>query len=180
MKDVKVEINGLKEVQNAIRSYKGDISRQIDLITKSAAVTALSDVRKAIDLGPKTGIVYYRIPGPKYMTVRKGAEDGPPVAFFRAQGKQNMSLRHQSSAAGQAPATDTGSLLRSLYFKAFGPANFAIGSDIPYSYYLEFGTRKIAARKAWIPAIERTIPKMLKRVNIAIEKAKARAEKTTK
>jgi hypothetical protein len=67
-----------------------------------------------------------------------------------------------------------------LYFKALGAADFAIGSDIPYSYYLEFGTRKIAKRPAWVPAVERTIPKMLKQVQIAIEKAKARAEKTTK
>ena len=180
MRDVKVEIKGLKEVQDAIRSYQGDISKQIVTITKASAMSALSDVRRAIEKGPKTGIVYFRIPGPKYMTIRKGSEDGPIVAVFRAEGKQNMSLRHQASAPGQAPATDTGSLLRSLYFKQLGGSNFAIGSDIPYSYYLEFGTRKIAKRPAWIPAVERAIPKMLKRVNIAIAKAKARAEKTTK
>jgi hypothetical protein len=180
VRDVKVEIKGLKEVQDAIRAYQGDISRQVNLITKSAAMGALNDVKKAIDLGPKTGNVYYRIPGPKYMTVRRDSQDGPIVAVFRAEGKQNLSLRHQASAPGQAPATDTGSLLRSLYFKALGAADFAIGSDIPYSYYLEFGTRKIAKRPAWVPAVERTIPKMLKQVQIAIEKAKARAEKTTK
>lgn len=180
MRDVKVEIKGLKEVQDAIRTYQGDISRQIVIIAKSSATTALSDVRRAIEKGPKTGIVYFRIPGPKYMTIRKGSEDGPPVAFFRAQGKQNISLRHQASAEGQAPATDTGTLVRSLYFKELGGASFVIGSELPYSYYLEFGTRKIAKRPAWIPAVERTIPKMLKRVQIAIAKAKARAEKTTK
>jgi hypothetical protein len=35
-------------------------------------------------------------------------------------------------------------------------------------------------RPAWIPAVERAIPRMLELVNIAIAKAKARAEKTTK
>jgi hypothetical protein len=35
-------------------------------------------------------------------------------------------------------------------------------------------------RPAWIPAVERAMPKMLKRVEIAIRKAKERAEKTTK
>jgi hypothetical protein len=38
----------------------------------------------------------------------------------------------------------------------------------------------MAKRPSWIPAVERAIPKMLKRVEIAIAKAKARAEKTTK
>lgn len=180
MRDVKIEIKGLKEVQDAIRAYEGDISKQIVTITKASAMSALSDVRRAIEKGPKTGIVYFRIPGPKYMTIRKGSEDGPPVAFFRAQGKQNISLRHQASAEGQPPANDTGTLVRSLYFKELGGVSFVIGSELPYSYYLEFGTKKIAPRKAWIPAIERTIPKMLKRVQLAIAKAKARAEKTTK
>ena len=180
MRNIQVNVNGLKEVQEALRSYKGDVSKQIELITKAAAQEALRDVRRAIELGPKTGTVYYRIPGDKYMTVRKGAADGPIVAVFRAEGKQNLSLTHQSSAPGQAPATDTGSLVRSLYYRELGGLNYVIGSDVPYSYYLEFGTRKIAKRPSWIPAVERTIPKIIKRVQVAIANAKAKAEKTTK
>ena len=36
MRDVKVEIKGLKEVQDAIRAYEGDISRQLGLIVNAA------------------------------------------------------------------------------------------------------------------------------------------------
>lgn len=155
MKDVKIEINGLKEVQDAIRAYQGDISKQLGLIVDAAALEAVTNVRRAIQGPPKTGNIYKR--GTK---------------------------THQASRAGEAPATDTGTLVSSIYNRNEGPYTRVIGSRLPYAYYLEFGTFKMGgpsgARKAWLPAVERTIPKMLKRVELAIAKAKARAEKTTK
>ena len=152
MRDVKVEINGLKEVQEAIRAYQGDISRQLGLIVNAAAIEAVSDVKRAIQGPPKTGREY-------------------------ARGRDKI---HRASAPGQAPATDTGALATSIYNEDRGQYSKAIGSRLDYAYYLEFGTFRIAPRPAWIPAVERTIPKMLKRVNVAIAKAKAKAEKTTK
>lgn len=152
MKDVKIEINGLKEVQDAIRAYQGDISKQLGLIVNAAALEAVSDVRRAIQGPPKTGREYPR-------------------------GRDKI---HRASAPGQAPATDTGTLVSSIYNEDRGRNAKAIGSRLPYAFYLEFGTFKMDARPSWVPAVERTIPKMLKRVEIAIAKAKARAEKTTK
>ena len=154
MRDVKVEIKGLKEVQDAIRSFDGDISRQLNLIVNAAALESVNDVKKAIQGPPKTGLKYKR--------------------------NRLSSVTHQASAPGQAPATDTGFLVSSIYNEDRGYLSKAIGSRLEYAFYLEFGTRKIAARPSWVPAVERAIPKMLKRVNIAIAKAKARAEKTTK
>ena len=151
MRDVNVEIKGLKEVQDAIRAYEGDISRQLGLIVNAAALESVNDVKKEIQGPPKTGRKY-----------------------------QRGTVVHQASAPGQAPATDTGFLVSSIYNEDRGYLSKAIGSRLPYAFYLEFGTRKIAARPSWVPAVERAIPKMLKRVNIAIAKAKARAEKTTK
>lgn len=151
MRDVKVEIKGLKEVQDAIRSFDGDISRQLNLIVNAAALESVNDIKKAIQGPPKTGRKY-----------------------------QRGTVVHQASAPGQAPATDTGFLVSSIYNEDRGYLTKAIGSRLDYAFYLEFGTRKIAARPSWVPAVEREIPKMLKRVNIAIAKAKARAEKTTK
>lgn len=152
MRDVKVEINGLKEVQETIRTYQGDISRQLGLIVNAAAIEAVNDVKRAIQGPPKTGRDY-------------------------ARGRDKI---HRASAPGQAPATDTGTLVSSIYNEDRGEYSKAIGSRLDYAYYLEFGTFRIAPRPAWIPAVERTIPKMLKRVNVAIAKAKAKAEKTTK
>lgn len=151
MRDVKIEIKGLKEVQDAIRSYQGDISKQLGLIVNTAALEAVSDVRRAIQGPPKTGNIY-----------KRGAKT------------------HQASKAGEAPATDTGTLVSSIYNEDRGQYAKAIGSRLPYAFYLEFGTFKMDARPAWVPAVERAIPKMLKRVQLAIAKAKARAEKTTK
>lgn len=151
MRDVKVEIKGLKQVQDAIRAYEGDISRQLGLIVNAAALESVNDVKKAIQGPPKTGRKY-----------------------------QRGTVVHQASAPGQAPATDTGFLVLSIYNEDRGYLSKAIGSRLPYAFYLEFGTRKIASRPSWVPAVERAIPKMLKRVQVAIAKAKDRAEKTTK
>lgn len=154
MKDVKVEIRGLKEVNAALQAYGKDLGNSLALIVNAAAIEAVTDVRKAIQGPPKTGREY-------------------------ARGK-NKDIIHRASAPGEAPATDTGGLVISIYNEDRGKYAKAIGSRLPYAYYLEFGTFKMDKRPSWIPAVERAIPKMLKRIDIAISKAKARAEKTTK
>jgi hypothetical protein len=152
--DVKVEIKGLKEVNAALQAYGKDLGRSLELIVKATALEAVTDVRKAIQGPPKTGREY-------------------------ARGVNNDKV-HRASAPGEAPATDSGGLVISIYNENRGKYAKAIGSRLDYAYYLEFGTFKMAKRPSWIPAVERAIPKMLKRVEIAIAKAKARAEKTTK
>jgi len=154
VKDVKVEIKGVKEVNAALKAYGKDLGNNLELIVKATAQNALRDVRNAIENPPKTGRVYYK-------------------------GK-NRDIKHQASKEGEAPATDGGALLTSTYIENRGKYGRAIGSRLPYAYHLEFGTFKMGKRPAWIPAVERAIPRMLELVNIAIAKAKARAEKTTK
>jgi hypothetical protein len=152
--DVKVEIKGLKEVNAALQAYGKDLGNSLALIVDATALEAVTDVRKAIQGPPKTGREYAR--------------------------GVNKDKVHRASAPGEAPATDTGGLVISIYNESRGKYAKAIGSRLDYAYYLEFGTFKMAKRPSWIPAVERAIPKMLKRVEIAIAKAKARAEKTTK
>ncbi len=154
MTDVKVEIKGVKEVNAALQAYGKDLGNSLALIVDATALEAVTDVRKAIQGPPKTGREY-------------------------ARGVNNNKV-HRASAPGEAPATDTGGLVISIYNESRGKYAKAIGSRLDYAYYLEFGTFKMAKRPSWIPAVERAIPKMLKRVEIAIAKAKARAEKTTK
>ena len=154
MTDVKVEIKGMKEVNAALQAYGKDLGNSLALIVDATALEAVTDVRKAIQGPPKTGREYAR--------------------------GVNKDKVHRASAPGEAPATDTGTLVNSIYNESRGKYSRAIGSRLDYAYYLEFGTFKMAKRPSWIPAVERAIPKMLKRVEIAIAKAKARAEKTTK
>ena len=152
--DVKVEIKGLKEVNAALQAYGKDLGNSLALVVDATALEAVTDVRKAIQGPPKTGREY-------------------------ARGVNNDKV-HRASAPGEAPATDTGTLVNSIYNESRGKYSRAIGSRLDYAYYLEFGTFKMAKRPAWIPAVERAMPKLLKQVEIAIAKAKARAEKTTK
>ena len=62
---------------------------------------------------------------------------------------------HVASAPGQPPAPDTGNLRRNWREQSFAQANglgrgvdirLRITGDVPYAKYLEFGTRKMAAR----------------------------------
>ena len=62
---------------------------------------------------------------------------------------------HVASAPGQPPAPDTGNLRRNWREQSFAQANglgqgvdirMQITSDVPYAKFLEFGTRKMAAR----------------------------------
>lgn len=171
VKTIRLEIENVKELQAAIKAIGGNAEKNVAKAVIATGLSIEADVKRRIQNGPKTGYVYYRIPGPKYMTVRRGSEDGPIVAMFRAAGKQNLSRVHQSSAPGQAPATDTGTLVGSVYAKPETPLSILVGSRLPYAYYLEYGTRKIRPRKAWEPAVEIARPKLAKLIEEGLRKA---------
>ena len=61
---------------------------------------------------------------------------------------------HKASAPGQAPAVDSGALLRSYTYQV-GDGYVDVGSNIEYAPYLEFGTRKMAPRPHLRPAVQR-------------------------
>lgn len=56
------------------------------------------------------------------------------------------SRTHIASKAGEYPNTDTGALVKSLYWKLVGRLTARVGTPILYGKYLEFGTSKMAAR----------------------------------
>jgi HK97 gp10 family phage protein len=60
---------------------------------------------------------------------------------------------HIASAPGQAPAIDTGRLLRSIGVVFRSLLSAVIPVDAPYASYLEKGTAKMAARPFAEPAI---------------------------
>jgi phage gpG-like protein len=78
-----------------------------------------------------------------------------PSAKQKARGAKFR--EHQASAPGEAPAIDTGALRRSVTHKivkdSWAHYRATIGSKLPYAAYLEFGTRHIEPRPAWIPAL---------------------------
>jgi HK97 gp10 family phage protein len=137
-----LEITGTDEVAKALKAYG---KRAEDEIAKAVTATALQvdgDIKKAIQRGAKSGRVY----------VRRGKS-------------------HQASAPGQAPATDTGSLVSSIKFKQVTRLTAEVESRLAYAAFLEFGTQRMAARPAWVPAIEKARPDFARRVSDAIRRA---------
>lgn len=145
-----VTITGVSNVVEAIRAYGAEVTRGVEQAVMATALEALTDVRKAIQGPPKTGRIYRR-------------------------GK----IEHRASAPGEAPATDRGALVSSTYITKLDVHTAAIGSRLPYAFFLEFGTLKIEKRPSWIPAAERAAPRLEKRIARVIAQAKARAERKT-
>lgn len=148
-----VEVRGVEQVMASLRALGQDIAEQVELAVEATAIEALTTVRKAIQGPPKTGREYPR-------------------------GK-NGNIIHRASAPGQAPATDTGALASFTYITKVDPFTMAIGSGLDYAFYLEFGTRKMAKRPAWVPAAEKAAPRLQKRLLRIIQEATARAQKGT-
>ena len=172
---VNVQVKGLQDVQAAISAYGQDVADAVARAVQATAVETVSDVKRMIERGAKTGTTYYRIPGDKYMTIRAGSADGPPVAFIPGGGKRNLSAVHRASAPGEAPAKDTGDLIKSIYYRKIDADTAAIGSQLKYAFRLEFGTRKMAARPSWVPAAEKNALRLQKRLTRIIREATARA-----
>lgn len=100
-----------------------------------------NDAKASIATGPKTGRVYttYFRTDPRTMRPFPTGESRVP---------------HRASAPGEAPATDTGKLVGSI----FGGARKLTGwveVRSQYGRWLEFGTRRIEPRPFLIPAVER-------------------------
>jgi HK97 gp10 family phage protein len=95
-------------------------------VTEHAADVMANEMKKSILTGAKSGQQYF-----------------------------SNGRRHQSSAPGQAPANNTGALVRSIKVKKNGrEATISIEKD--YAIYLEFGTSKMRPRPFIIPAFLKT------------------------
>jgi len=143
----RLEITGTQDVAEALRKYGARAEAEIAKAVINTAFAVDFDIKQRIQRGPKTGRVYKRGRG------------------------RNLSATHQASAPGESPATDTGVLVNSIAFKQVSKLTAEVESRLAYATYLEFGTRSIAARPAWLPAIEKMRPEFAKRVADAIRKA---------
>jgi len=82
--------------------------------------------------------------------------------------KYNPSRTHQQSAAGEAPASDTGRLANSISHDVIREGQTFIGRAIAsadYAIHLEFGTTNMAARPFLQPAL-RTSAKKIRQIFI--------------
>jgi len=139
---ITMEIEGLEQVKAEIRRIGKKAEDGVSRAVKATGLEVISDVKKRIQRGPKSGITYTR-----------------------------GNITHTASAPGQAPATDTGVLASSPYFEQPSPLSVTVGSRLAYAAYLEFGTTRIKPRPSWTPAVEAASPKLQKRIEDAIRKA---------
>jgi phage gpG-like protein len=139
---MRVEVQNTQAVADALRKYGKDAEREIGRAIDKMGLAVTSDVKRKIQRGPKTGEIYNR------------------------RGKQ-----HRASRAGEAPATDTGTLVSSVYTSKINSLTIEVGSRLDYAYYLEFGTVNIDPRPAWIPAIEENRSKFNDWIENALRKA---------
>lgn len=121
---MRIEVEGTKEVQAALANMSDDIAEQVGLVVMQTAAEIEAGVKLRMSTGKATGRIY-----------RRGG------------------VSHQASAPGEAPAPDSGVLRGSIYHERTGPLSAVAGSRLAYASYLEFGTRNIAPRPAWIPEV---------------------------
>ncbi len=77
------------------------------------------------------------------------------VKLSMAEGKSGAWYgAHRASAAGEAPAMDTGNLVNSIQTERESPGAWVVYTNVDYAAYLEFGTVKMEPRPAFIPAAE--------------------------
>ena len=142
MNKTTISVEGLDALQRDFTRISEETRAGLSMAVKATALDIDRDVKKRIQGGIKTGRIY-----------KRGAKE------------------HQASAKDESPATDTGTLVSSQYFKQTSELAATVGSRLAYAYFLEFSTRTIKARPAWIPAIEAITPKFNQRVDKVLKEA---------
>ena len=112
-----------------------------------AIALMVGDAKRSVARGPKTGRIYMK-------------------------GK-NRSIKHQASAPGEPPATDTGRLVNSIVGDAKVVGKQVQGfleARTAYAGHLEFGTRKMAARPFMTPAVMRNRDRAIALMRDAVQR----------
>jgi len=122
---VKIKVEGIEELQDALDDMSKDAEKAVSKGIAKTVIEARNFIVKKIQAGG-TGRVYQ---------------------------KYNPSRTHQASSPGEAPATDTGKLVNSVYMET-KPLEATVGSRLAYAKYLEFGTFNMQPRPVWLPAGE--------------------------
>lgn len=79
---------------------------------------------------------------------------------------------HQSSAPGEAPATDTGNLVNSGDTRRVGLAHYQCVFTAEYARALEYGSRRVLSRPFLRPAVAREEPILIANIKAAMGKGR--------
>ena len=144
-----IKIEGTEELVKAFKKLTREAAIEVGKAIDATGLSLRGSIVKKYQRGPATGITYE---------------------------KTNPKRTHKASAAGEAPATDTGRLANSVVTEkdAASPLSIEVLTEVEYGPYLEFGTRTIAPRPSWVPSVQEETPKYIRRVEAAIRRAAIR------
>lgn len=134
--NIKIDVSDFKKVTELFDNLEKNVGKPFDDVIKGGAQEIRNEAVKSIQQDPKTGIVYQRY---------------------------NPRRRHQASAKGESPASDTGFLVSQIKVKQVGD-EATVESTAPYSAFLEFGSTQMGERPFMHPATMRAFPKITKAI----------------
>ena len=136
---MRISIDGQKELVAALSNMSDEVERRVNDAVMETAANIEAEVKIRISQGPATGRLYTR-----------------------------GGVAHQASAPGEAPMSDTGTLVGSVYHQKEGNLRATAGSRLSYAVYLEYGTTKMAPRPVWEPVTDEQRPMFYQRVADAV------------
>ena len=117
--NMNIKLTGTLAATGALKEKWKKAEEELSKEIYKTAVRTAELAKRSIQSGSKTGKVYK---------------------------KYNPNRTHRASAAGEAPANDTGALVGSITQEHTSPLEAIVGSTINYSKFLEFGTTTIEER----------------------------------
>tara|TARA_Y100001972_G_scaffold58906_1_gene72170 strand:- start:314 stop:763 length:450 start_codon:yes stop_codon:yes gene_type:complete len=143
---IRVDVKDFDKVEKAMQELIENVGKPFEKVLEGGGQEIRKEAVRSIQQDPKSGIVYQRY---------------------------NPRRRHQSSAKGQSPASDTGFLVSQIKVRKKSADEVSVESTAPYSAFLEFGTSIMGERPFMHPAAVRSFPKITKAVfNAVVEKVK--------
>ena len=130
---ISIQVKGFKKVMASLKILEQDLEKPFREVIAGGAQLIRGEAIKSIQTGAKSGRIYE---------------------------KYNPRRTHRASAPGQAPASDTGNLVRNIAVKMESRDQVAVVSSAPYSQFLEFGTSKMLPRPFLFPATQRSKKKI--------------------
>ena len=130
---LEIKVKGVKKALQSLKALEKHLEEPFREVIKGGAQLIRGEAIKSIQTGAKSGRIYE---------------------------KYNPRRTHRASAPGQAPASDTGNLVRNIAVKMESRDQVAVVSSAPYSQFLEFGTSKMLPRPFLFPATQRSKKKI--------------------
>lgn len=144
MTQIRIKIDNLEAVERALTQYGAKAEAEISKVLDVIGTSIINGVKKQMR-SSKSGRTYKR---------------------------GRLGRDHVASAPGEAPAVDTGRLINSsIYQKKVSPLELIGGSNVQYSEWLEYGTRRIKPRPSWTLEIYAHREIMQKAIEAALRRA---------